>query len=353
MRIRVSLRSPFGETVVRDIEDGVWAEPVGSADDHLGLDAWALPGLSDSHAHLSAEAISDPGEVAGAIKRSREALEAGVTLLLDKGWRDLTAIEAIQRMEITERPEVEAAAEIISVDGGYFPGFGHVIAPDEIAEAVTEEARRGSGWVKLVGDWPRKGIGPVPNFDSSQLAQAVSVAESLGSKVAIHTMAREVPSLAVEAGVHSIEHGLFLLEADLEPLGARDGMWVPTILRVEETIGYLGRDSSGGRLLQQGLDNVRGLLPDAIDAGVKVLAGTDLVGAPADVAAEAMKLGEYGLTNRQALAAVGHSAFAATGRATGFDIGSPANAVLFPADPTVDLAVIQHPRSIIRMGTIL
>ena len=353
MRIRVSLRSPFGWAVTRDIEDGEWAEPVGDADQHLGLDAWALPGLSDSHAHIAGEELSDPGDLEGAIKRSREALRAGVTLLIDKGWRDTTAVEAISRMEIGERPDVEAAAEIISVEGGYFPGFGRVIPPHDVGGAVKEEARRGRGWVKLVGDWPRKGAGPVANFDESQLAEAVSVAESFGSKVAIHTMARDVPSLAVGAGVHSIEHGLFLRESDLAPLGARGGMWVPTILRVEETIGQLGRDSSGGRLLQEGLENVRDLLPDAIDAGVNVLAGTDLVGAPADVAAEALKLAEYGLSNAQAVAAVGHAAFLATGRTAGFEPGSPANAVLFPADPTENLAILQHPGKIIRLGTIL
>lgn len=296
--------------------------------------------------------MSDPGDLEGAIKRSREALEAGVTLLIDKGWRDTTAIDAMNRLQAVERPDVEAAAEIISVDDGYFPDFGHVVAPDAIAEAVAHEARRGEGWVKLVGDWPRKGIGPVANFTGGQLAEAVAVAESLGSKVAVHTMARDVPSVAVEAGVHSIEHGLFLTASDLNALGARGGMWVPTILRVEETIGQLGKDSSGGRLLQEGLENVRSLLSDAVDAGVSVLAGTDLVGAPADVAAEALKLAEYGLTNRQAVAAVGHSAFLATGRVTGFEPGTPANAVLFPADPTEELGVLRHPDTVIRLGSI-
>jgi imidazolonepropionase-like amidohydrolase len=353
MRIRVSLTSPFGDPVTRDIEDDVWADPVGTAGQHIGRDTWALPGLSDSHSHLAGEELTDPGDVDGAIQRSKEALEAGVTLLIDKGWRDTTAIEALNRMQAVERPDVEAAAEIISVEGGYFPGFGRVVAPDEISVAVTAEARRGRGWVKLVGDWPRRGVGPVPNFNESQLREAVSAAERLGSKVAVHTMARDVPSLAVRAGVHSIEHGLFLLEADLATLGERGGMWVPTIRRMEETIAQLGRDSSGGRLLHEGLENVRRLLPRATGAGVSVLAGTDLVGAPSDVAAEALKLAEFGLTNREAVAAVGLSAFSATGRPTGFEVGSPANAVLFPADPIEDLNVLQHPSTIIRLGSIL
>ena len=331
----------------------MWVEPAGIPDEHIGRQSWALPGLSDSHAHLAGEELSDPGDLEGAMRRAREALDAGVTLVLDKGWRDGTVLEALSRLRVGERPEIEAAAEIISVEDGYFPDFGRVTAPEDLAEAVTEEARRGNGWVKLIGDWPRKGIGPVPNFNEVQLSEAVSIAERLGSRVAIHTMARDVPSQAVEAGVHSIEHGLFLLESDLAPLGARGGMWVPTVRRIEETIAQLGEGSSGGRLLGEGLGNVRRLLPDAVEAGVSVLAGTDLVGEPADVAAEAMKLAEYGLTNLQAVAAVGHSAFDAIGRPAGFEIGTPANAVLFSADPTQNLAVLQHPEAVIRLGVVL
>lgn len=352
MRVRVTLRSPFGETVTRDIEDGFWVEPSGAPDAHLGQHSWALPGLSDSHAHLSGEQVTEPGDIVGATRRMREALDAGVTLLLDKGWGDMTTLEAIARVSPEERPEVEAAALILSVEGGYYAGFGRVIDPEEVAVAVEHEARRGEGWVKLVGDWPRKGVGPVANFDLDQLSEAVSVAEALGSRVAVHTMARDVPGIAVRAGVHSIEHGLFLTEDDLEVLGARKGIWVPTVLRVEETISQLGVASSGGRLLAEGLENIRSLLPTAIEAGVCVLAGTDLVGAPADVAAEVMKLFEYGLTTRQAVEAVGKAAFEATGRAVGFELGTAANAVLFPADPTEDLSVLRWPETTIRLGVV-
>lgn len=350
MRVRVTLRSPWADPVTRDIVDGRWAEPEGAAEVHLGSGSWALPGLSDAHAHLAGESPGGPGDVEGAIKRGRQALQAGVMLVLDKGWGDATTIEALARSPLGERPDVEAAAAIITVEGGYFPGFGHIVSPEDLTAAVEIEARRGAGWVKIVGDWPRKGIGPVANFDVVRLTEAVATAEAAGARVAIHTMARDVPGVAVAAGVHSIEHGLFLQEGDLELLGERAGMWVPTILRVEETIRQLGEASSGGRLLAEGLANVREMLSLAVEAGVHVLAGTDLVGAPADVVAEARKLAEYGLTDRQAVEAVGGAAFTATGRAGGFDVGSPANAVLFPSDPTEDLGVLTAPERIIRLG---
>lgn len=352
MSLRTVLRSPLGDTVIRDVFDGRWVEPSGDAEATLGEDLWALPGLADAHAHLAAAELNyQPGNLTEAIDRARASLRAGVTLILDKGWTDDTTIELIDALPEAERPEIEAAARIIADVGGYYPEFAVEVDDSGLAGAVQSEAKRGTGWVKLIGDWPRRGRGPVANFDESQMRSAVDVAAALGSKVAIHTMAPDVPSAAVAAGIHSIEHGLFLEEDDLGPLGARSGMWVPTVLRCEATLALLGEASSGGRLFREGLERTARLLPLAVEAGVHVLAGTDLVGSPANVAAEAMKLGAYGLSNRQVVAAVSTAAFTATERSGFFDVGAPANAVFFAEDPVAELSVLEHPAHMIRLGT--
>lgn len=354
MSLRAVLRSPLGDTVIRDVVDGRWVEPFGDAEVTLGDDLWALPGLADAHAHLAAAELNyQPGNLTEAIDRARVSLRAGVTLILDKGWTDDTTIELIDALPEAERPEIEAAARIIADVGGHYPEFAIEVDDSELTGAVQSEAERGAGWVKLIGDWPRRGRGPVANFDESQMQSAVDVAAALGSKVAIHTMAPDVPSAAVAAGIQSIEHGLFLEEDDLGPLGARSGMWVPTVLRCEATLALLGEASSGGRLFREGLERMARLLPLAVEAGVHVLAGTDLVGSPANVAAEAMKLGAYGLSNRQVVAAVSTGAFTATERSGFFDVGAPANAVFFAEDPVVELSVLEHPAHIIRLGTLL
>lgn len=351
---RVVLRSPLGETVTRDIVDGRWAEIGGQPATTIGTDAWALPGLVDAHAHLAAAELNgQPGVFDDALARAREALRAGVTLILDKGWSDDVTIRVIGALPADQRPDIEAAARIIAAPDGYFPDFAREVDGSQLDEAVREEARAGHGWVKLIGDWPRRGVGPVANFDEDQLKRAVEVAGETGSRVAIHTMAREVPSMAVAAGVHSIEHGLFLDAEDIDSLAGRDGMWVPTLLRNETTMHQLGETSGGGRLFGDGLENIKRLLPGAIEAGVHVLAGTDLVGAPADVAAEALRLRDYGLTNTQVVHAVAYAARVATDRGDPFAPGAPATAVLFETDPTQELEVLAHPSAIIRLGRVL
>lgn len=351
--IRVTLRTPLGETLVRDIVEGRWAEPSGIADDAVGRGTWAIPGLVDAHAHLASGNLDlQPSVLSEAQERARAALLAGVTLIIDKGWTDTTVVDVIRTVPDVERPEIEAAARIISVEGGYYSNFGLVIDPSEIAKSVVDEAASGRGWVKLVGDWPRPGKGPMSNFTAAELREAVKAAQDVRARVAIHTMARDTPSEAVEAGVHSIEHGLFLAEGDLAPLGARGGMWVPTLLRTEAIIGQLGSESSGGRMLLEGLENIRRLLPLAIESGVIVLAGTDLVGTPGDVADEAIRLHEYGLPSAGVLDAVTAAGFRATDRSPNFDIGAPADAVLFAENPLNDLRVLRHPTTVIRLGTL-
>ncbi len=338
---------------MRDIVEGQWQSPAGDADGVVGEGMWALPGLVDAHAHLASDQMyASPGDFAGAQRRAREALQAGVTLVWDKGWADATAIEAIDSVPAEDRPDVEAAATVISVAEGYYPNFAAEIDPSHIEEAVDLQAKAGIGWVKLIGDWPRRGVGPVGNFTLDELRRAVETADALSCRVAIHTLAREVPSMAVAAGVHSIEHGIFLTEEDIDALGQRRGMWVPTVLRVEALIAQLGEESSGGRLLAAGLANVRRLLPLAAEAGVHVLAGTDLVGSPSNVANEALRLADLGLGGRGALQAVGMAGFEATERPRGFEVGTPANAVLFAENPFERLEVLAHPAVVVRHGSV-
>jgi len=340
---------------VRDIVEGRWADSAGVADQTVGERSFALPGLVDSHAHFAAPIGKDwkTDTYDNAVVRARQAVNAGVLLALDKGWSNLNTVKLLENVDPEFRPDIEAAGIINAVADGYWPDFARELTRETFEDGIRISVEEGSGWVKLVGDWPRRGQGPVANFDEGQMRRAVQIAAEGGSKVAIHTMAREVPGMAVRAGVHSIEHGLFLSSADIASLGARRGMWVPTIIRMEAVIAQLGETSSGGKLLVEGLENVRRLMVEAVEAGVHLLAGTDVTVGAHDVALEALKLVEYGLPVELALDAVSVSGYEATGRSTGFEVGSLANAVLFAVNPLTEISVLGHPEMVIRGGKVL
>lgn len=350
--MRVSLRVPGQEgSHVLEVDDGGrWTVPTAFHQIDLGQEWWALPGLADAHAHLASDELNlEPGDPAAIRRRAFTCLENGVFVVVDKGWNDDSVVMTLSELPPASRPDYEAAARMITVPGGYYPGFAVETDSAGISEAVAGAAEYGRGWVKLVGDWPRRGRGAVANFDAEGLAAAVAAAHAGGARVAIHTMAPEVPGMAVEAGVDSIEHGLFLDRDDLEKLAARGGVWVPTLIRMEATAAMLGPDSSGARLIRDGLDNVAGLLPHAPE-GLAVLAGTDLALRSHEVGREVEALISAGLSPERAVAAASTSVRKYLGLPSGFRPGDPADAVFFPADPREDPGVLTEPVAVVRGG---
>jgi imidazolonepropionase-like amidohydrolase len=347
--MQIHLRTADDDTIVRAISASRWAPPDGSRSLDL-TNLWALPGLADAHAHLSADTLAlqpaHPGEVR---RRLYACVQAGVFLCLDKGWCD----DVVLRIA-TDRagPRVEAAGSMISAPGGYYPDFAVEADESDLASAVAERVRAGSAWVKIVGDWPRRG-GDASRFSQEALARATALAHAGGARVAVHTMAPGTPSAAVEAGVDSIEHGLHLTPPDLAVLAGRGGVWVPTILRMEEVLAEMRPGSTGSQVVGAGLENVERLLPLAAEMGVVVLAGSDLAVPSTRIGAESVALARRGLPVRQAIAAAGSGVWASIGGASGFAVGAPADLVAFDRDPRSDLDVLAEPTVVVHRGRVV
>jgi imidazolonepropionase-like amidohydrolase len=343
--MQVTVRDLDGVITTLAVASARWAPADGSETIDLS-DRWSLPGLADAHAHLSADALDlAPAEEGAVRRRMAAAVAAGVFLCLDKGWGDDLVLSLATS---PDDPTILAAGRIITTAGGYYPGFGEEVDVDTLRRAVA--TRAGRPWVKLIGDWPRKGAGALPNFGEEALAAAVSVAHAAGTRVAIHTMAPGVASMAVAAGVDSIEHGLYLTEDDLATMAAAGAVWVPTVLRMEQVLAGLTPGSSGAAVIGAGLENVRRLLPLAAELGVKVLAGSDLAVPVAAVGAEAAALARAGLPPATAVAAAGPAVWGSVGEAAGFAPGLPADLVSFPTHPHHDPAVLTRPVLVMRGG---
>jgi imidazolonepropionase-like amidohydrolase len=166
-------------------------------------------------------------------------------------------------------------------------------------------------------------------------------------------MAPGVASAAVRAGADSIEHGLFLDVDDLVALAGRGGVWVPTVLRVEEVAANMKPGSSGAELLGRGLANLRTLLPLAAEIGVMVMSGSDLAVAPGRIGREVSALARFGLPVDAAIAGASEAGAAAVGLESGFRPGMPADLVAYAGDPVADLSVLEHPVVVISGGVLV
>jgi imidazolonepropionase-like amidohydrolase len=90
-----------------------------------------------------------------------------------------------------------------------------------------------------------------------------------------------------------------------------------------------------------------------VEAGVHVLTGTDLAIGTHQVAKEAIRLWELGMAAEQVIESVSRSGFRATARPADFEVGDPANAVLFSEDPVSNPRVLADPSLVVRMGRIV
>ncbi len=359
----VALRTLDGERLTLGVDGGRFAE----ATDDAAIDLtslYSVRGLVDAHAHLGSDSLADavdsipepPDPLAVARSARRRAwsqLASGVFLLFDKGAGNRAHL-AILSEPPEHRPDAEMAGTILYPPGGYYPGFSpRELDLGDLQATIAAEASSPASWIKVVGDWPRPGQGAIPNFTEEQLARVVELAHAAGCRVAIHAAAPRTSSLAVAAGVDSIEHGLFLSGDDIRALGARGGAWVPTITAMSGVRDSLRPGGSGWSLFDEGIANAKRLLVDAVEAGVTVLGGTDLTLAHGRVAKEGVALAEAGMAARDVVHALTDAGYAYAGLGEPFAIGGAADAVAFATDPRHDVRTLTEPVVVVRRGVVI
>ncbi|MGP9021528.1 amidohydrolase family protein [Streptomyces sp. BR1] len=344
-----------------DVRDELWAvdgrityeRPPGAAD-AVTVTGWALPGLVDAHCHVGLDRHG-PVDDQTSEKQALTDREAGVLLLRDAGspsdtrWID----------DRDDLPRIIRAGRHIARTRRYIRNYAHEIEPGDLVAYVAREARRGDGWVKLVGDWIDREVGDLSAcWPRGEVEAAIAEAHRLGARVTAHCFAEDSLRDLVEAGIDCIEHATGLTE-DTIPLFAERGVAiVPTLVNIA-TFPHL---ADGGeakfpvwsahmrRLHARRYDTVR----SAYDAGIPVFVGTDAGGSMAHglVAAEVAELVKAGIPPLDALSATAWHARTWLGRPL-LEEGAPADLVVYEQDPRADVRVLGAPSRILLRGRIV
>jgi imidazolonepropionase-like amidohydrolase len=306
---------------------------------------FALAGFVDAHAHPTVAADAHGPYLAdGAYGAARldEYAASGVTVIRDAGGLGQVTL-AFARSAADRRPVVTAAGRFLAPASRYFPRMHSPVPPEELAAAVAAQVAAGAAWVKIIGDFPEWGEdGPVPHstaatYDLGTLRQAVEAAHAAGARVAVHSNLPD--SGLVGIGADSIEHGVALRRPELAALGSRGGAWTPTLCAV---LGDRDSPDPAARARAGELrERLRDRLPYAVAHGVRVLAGTDIVGT---IAQEIALLAGHGLTVTQAIAAAGSRARDFLGIHPAGDI------VTYESDPREDPGVLARPAAVVVRG---
>ncbi|MFC9694271.1 amidohydrolase family protein [Kribbella sp. NPDC056951] len=320
---------------------------VGSGDPQSLPGRFAVPGLVDAHCHLTVGTDELGPRLFGsdfATERLAGLAAAGVSAVRDVGG-DRSVTLKLASTPDDGRPVVIAAGRFLAPAGYYFPRMHEPVAPEELLTAVEAEMADGATWLKLVADFPEMapdgsllGSPPAQTYEIDLVAAVVELAHSRGARVAAHCNT-EVVSELIRVGVDSIEHGTVISEADLQTLGARGGAWTPTLCA---SVGESPNETPERRARRLARSEHLGAMVKLADQyGVRVLAGSDVVGS---VAGEVDQLVKHGLTVTQALVA------ASTGAQEYLGLTGDGNLVTYDADPREHPEILATPASVVLNG---
>ena len=222
---------------------------------------FVMPGVVDAHLHAVThsfdgwEQLSTPYSyrIAETLAALKTTLHAGVTLVRDAGGLDAGVRDAVAA-GLSDGPELQVSVVPLTRTGGHgdgflrgaglelptdgmlpeYPGRPPYVAdgPDEIRRVVRTILRSGADWLKIMatGGVLSAGDGSFPvEFTAEELGTAVREATMRGTPVMVHALGGDAIGVALRAGARSIEHGVWLTEADAALMAASGATLVPTV----------------------------------------------------------------------------------------------------------------------------
>lgn len=356
MRVHVrGVGLPDETTTELWIVDGrISAEPVAGADTVFD-GGWILPGLVDAHCHVG---LGERGEIPldDAIAQAEIERDVGALLLRDCGSpTDTRSLD-----EHDDLPRIIRAGKHLARPKRYAAGFSRELEDEwQLPGAVAEEARRGDGWIKLVGDWIDRSVGDLaPLWSDDVLKAAIETAHAHGARVTAHVFSEDALPGLINAGIDCIEHGTGLTDDTIELMVERGTVLVPTLVNIVEN--FPGIAAAAAEKYPTYAAHMRdlhargpGRLAAARDAGVPIYAGSDAgtMVAPGRIADEVEALKGIGMSGGQALGAACWDARRWLGR-PGLDHGASADLVCYSDDPRSGPAVLRRPDLVILRGKV-
>jgi imidazolonepropionase-like amidohydrolase len=348
-------------------------------------DATVLPGLIDSHVHITGdpgtdfrqEAVdSDEYGVALGAKNARLTVRAGFTTVRDLGSAQLTAFalrDAIARGHVPG-PRILAAGPALSIIGGhgdvnnFRPDVAEALdqgntctGPEECARRVREAAKRGADVIKITatgGVLSQQARGLGLHFTMPEMQAITTTATSLGLKVAAHAHGDDGIRGASNAGAASIEHGTWMSAETIKAMKANGTWYVPTLAALTGLNERVGKGIFTPAVEKKARDTLElwgKALNAAHRAGVRIAFGTDAGVIEHGRNAEEFRLmvEKGGMTQRDALvsATTGAAELLGIAAETGtIAPGKAADIIAVAGDPLTDPDALRTMRFVMAAG---
>jgi imidazolonepropionase-like amidohydrolase len=337
-----------------------------------------LPGFIDTHVHLMLEFEPVEKRLATpfsfnfykAINYMKNTVNAGITTVRDCGGTDAGVKQAVEQ-GVVLGPRMQISVTALTTTGGHgdsytasgqtvkllldeYPGMPNGICDgvESVRKTVREVLRAGADVVKVHATGGVLSPTDHPEFTQFSVEELKVMVEEAnfrrGIKVMAHAQGSEGIKNAIKAGIHSIEHGIYLDDECIELMLKYGTYLVPTLLApvaVLELAEKAGMPEYGIRKAKEAIDAHRESIAKAYRAGVKIAMGTDAgVMAHGTNLRELHLMTEIGMTPMEAIVATTKVAAECMGwedKVGTLEVGKLADVVITKTNPLSDIRSLE------------
>lgn len=250
-----SVKKSVHENVEILIEDDKIAEVFFSGERHIEdvevldfkseKDIFVMPGLIDSHLHLAhggvdarEKADRDPQVALRMYHNGLKNLMAGVTTQRDCGAKnhiDVSYRESLA-LGLINGPRTLICGQPIIATGGHCTYMGRQIdGKDEASKAVREQLQQRVDFIKLMvtgGISTPTGYPTTPQMTQEEIEACVKIAHNNDKMVAVHAEGGIGIDWCLDAGIDTLEHGIYMTDTQIERIVKLNTWYTPTLYAI-------------------------------------------------------------------------------------------------------------------------